>query len=268
MRWLRWLLCIAIAAYLGASGYLYVRQRDLLYRPNVSMAAAPVAAIPGVTEKQIKTADGETLAAWFVPPRDDNPIFLYLHGNGGNLASRTRRFALMTAQGEGLLAIDWRGYGSSTGSPSEAGLMRDAQAAYRSALESVGTPKRIVIVGESLGSGPAVALAATLESAGLILDSPYSSILDVASEQYWMFPVRLLLKDQYRSDLRIGKIKAPLIVMHGDQDRIVPIKFGERLFALAPQPKEFIRVPGRGHLVLALDDVWPRVLAWIDGLPR
>jgi fermentation-respiration switch protein FrsA (DUF1100 family) len=266
MRWLRLPLYIVIAAYIGASGYLDVRQRDLLYRPNVSMAAAPVAAIPGVAAKQIKTADGETLQAWFVPPRDDKPILLYLHGNGGNLAGRTRRFALMTAQGEGLLALDWRGYGGSTGSPSEAGLMRDAQAAYRSALEIVGAPKRIVIVGESLGSGPAVALAATVECAGLILDSPYSSVLDVASDQYWLFPVGLLLKDQYRSDLRIGKIKAPLIVVHGEQDRIVPIKFGERLFELAPQPKEFIRLPGHGHLALA--DVWPRVLAWMNRLPK
>ncbi|MDF2116288.1 alpha/beta hydrolase [Roseiarcaceae bacterium H3SJ34-1] len=267
MRWVRGLLYVVIAAYLGASGFLYVRQRDILYRPNVTAAAVPLATLPGVTAKQIKTADGETLAAWFVPPRNNKPILLYLHGNGGNLANRTRRFALMTAQGAGLLAIDWRGYGGSTGSPSEDGLMRDAEAAYRSALETVRTPRRIVIVGESLGSGPAVMLAAYLDCAGLILDSAYSSILDVASEQYWMFPVRLLLADQYRSDLRIAEIRAPLLAMHGDQDRIVPIKFGERLFALAPQPKEFIRVPGRDHLVLALDDVWPRVLAWIDRLP-
>lgn len=263
MRWLRYLLYLAAVAYLGVAAVLYFTQRQLLYRPDITVAALP-AALPGVVAKQIVTADHETLNAWLVPPAAGKPLLLYLHGNAGNLTGRTARFAALTAQGAGLLAIDWRGYGGSTGSPSETGLMRDAEAAYAAALAIVGTPKRIVIVGESLGSGLAVALASRFESAGLILDAPYSSILDVAADRYWMFPVGLLLVDQFRSDLKIKDIRAPLLIMHGDQDRVVPIRFGEKLFALAPQPKEFIRVPGRGHLVLAVPDVMARTQAWID----
>ncbi|WP_170850364.1 alpha/beta hydrolase [Beijerinckia sp. GAS462] len=263
MRWLRYLLYLAAVAYLGAAAVLYFAQRQLLYVPNTAVAEIP-AALPGAVSRQITTADRETLNAWYVPPADGKPILLYLHGNAGNLSGRTARFAGLTANGNGLLAIDWRGYGGSTGSPSEEGLMRDAEAAYAAALAIVGTPKRLIIVGESLGSGPAVALAARLASAGVILDAPYSSILDVASDRYWMFPVGLLLTDQFRSDLKIGEIKAPLLVMQGDQDRVVPIRFGEKLFALAPQPKEFIHVPGRGHLVLAVPDVMAHTLDWID----
>lgn len=263
MRGLRYVLYLAAAAYLGVAAVLYFMQRQLLYRPDVTFAAVP-ASLPGAVARTITTSDNQTLNAWFIPPAAGKPILLYLHGNAGNLTGRAARFALLTAQGAGLLAIDWRGYGGSSGSPSETGLMRDAQAAYDAALAIVGTPQRIVIIGESLGSGPAVALAARLPSAGLILDAPYSSILDVAADRYWMFPASLILTDQFRSDLKIGEIKTPLLVLHGDEDRVVPIRFGEKLFAHAPQPKEFIRVPGRGHLVLAVPDVLPRVQAWID----
>lgn len=263
MRWLRYLCYLAAVAYLGAAAVLYFTQRQLLYRPDVTIAEVP-AALPRAVSQQILTADRETLNAWVVPPAEGKPVLLYLHGNAGNLTGRVARFAALTANGNGLLAIDWRGYGGSTGEPSEDGLMRDAEAAYASALALAGSPQRLIIIGESLGTGPAIMLATRQAAAGLILDAPYSSIRDVAADRYWMFPVSLLLVDPFRSDLLIGKIKVPLLVMHGDQDRVVPIRFGEKLFALAPEPKEFIRVPGRGHLVLAIPDVMARTLAWID----
>src|SRR6202012_5196968 len=116
-------------------------------------------------------------------------------------------------------------------------------------------PGRLVIMGESLGTGLAVALAARAPSAALVLDSPYSSVADVAAAQFWMFPVRLLLRDQFRSDRSIGRVRVPLLMVHGSADRIIPLRFAERLFALAPEPKQFIRVDGAGHL--AMDTVLP-----------
>jgi pimeloyl-ACP methyl ester carboxylesterase len=266
MRWLAGAVIALAASYMGVAALLYVMQRHLIYRSDAAVAIVP-GTLPGVVRRQITTADRQTLNAWYIAPQAGKPLLLFLHGNGGNLATLGERFAQLTAQGNGLLAIDWRGYGGSTGSPTEDGLMLDADAAYAAALAAAGTGKRIFIIGESLGSGPAIALAARLECAGLILDAPYSSVVDVAAARFWMFPVRLLIADRYRSDLRVKDIKAPLLIVHGDQDRTIPIRFGEKLFALAPEPKQFIKVAGGGHPVMGADGVMPQVLAWIDRLP-
>ena len=117
-------------------------------------------------------------------------------------------------------------------------------------------------MGESLGTGVAVDLAARHPVGAVVLDSPYSATVDVAAARYWMFPVRLLMRDQFRSDKKIGKVAAPVLMVHGTEDATVPIRFGEKLFALAKAPKEFMRIEGAGHLALGL--VIPQVRAWID----
>jgi fermentation-respiration switch protein FrsA (DUF1100 family) len=161
-----------------------------------------------------------------------------------------------------LLAVEYRGYPGSTGSPSEQGLLSDGAAGYAKAL-ALGVPAaRIVAMGESLGTGVAVDLAARHEIGALVLDSPYSSTADVAATRYWMFPVRLLMRDQFRSDAKVAKVKAPVLMVHGTADATIPIRFGEKLFALANEPKQFVRVEGEGHL--ALGSVIPQVLQWID----
>jgi hypothetical protein len=121
-------------------------------------------------------------------------------------------------------------------------------------------------MGESLGSGVAVALAVGHEIAALVLDSPYSSIADVGAAIFWMFPVRALMSDSFRSDLRIARVVAPLLIVHGTKDEVIPIRLAEKLFALARAPKDFIRVEGGGHL--ALGQRIPQVLAWIDRATR
>jgi uncharacterized protein len=161
----------------------------------------------------------------------------------------------------GLLAIEYRGYASSTGSPSERGLKLDGEAAYAAAIASGVAPERIVPLGESLGSGIAIALAARHKIGALVLDSPYSSIADVAAAVYWFVPVRALLRDPFRNDLLIGSVEAPTLIVHGTKDGVVPIRFGEKLFALANQPKEFWRVEGAAHL--ALGERLAESLDWI-----
>jgi uncharacterized protein len=227
------------------------------------MEVAPASVgLPGAEIHYLRTDDGETLLAWFVAPAPDRPLILYFHGNANGLADRGARFRKLTETGDGLLAVEYRGYPGSTGSPSEDGLLRDGEATYAKALELGLRPNRIVAMGESLGTGVAADLAARHPVAALVLDSPYSAAVDVAAARYWMFPVRLLMRDQFRSDEKIGKVSAPVLMAHGTADRSIAIGFGERLFALANEPKTFIRVDGAGHL--ALGEVIPQVLQWID----
>ncbi len=197
----------------------------------------------------LTSSDGEKLLAWFVPPRGDKPLVLYFQGNAEGLTARAARFTWLTADGTGLLALCYRGYGGSTGRPSEAGLIRDAVAAYGFA-RARWAPRRIVLFGESLGTAVAVALAAGHEVAAVILDAPFSSAADVGAAAYPFAPVRWLMKDAFHSDERIGRVSAPLLVLHGEQDRIVPIRFAERLFALAREPKRFVRFASGGHVDL------------------
>ena len=251
------------ASYVIICAAMFFAQRKLLYRPEPSFAPASQSGIPGLTDAALKTADGETLQAWRLAPRDAlKPVYLYLHGNGGNLASRAARFKMMTADGSGLFALSWRGYGGSSGSPSEAALHADALQAYQM-LEREIDPGRIIIFGESLGSGPAVKLAGLRKAGALILDSPYVSMQDLASSLYRFLPVRFLLSDTYRSDLWIGQVKAPLLILHGARDQVVPIDRGEKLFALANEPKRFHRMPDAGHVQAYTHGAGARVEAFL-----
>jgi fermentation-respiration switch protein FrsA (DUF1100 family) len=222
------------------------------------------AKMPGVERLSLKTADGETLVAWHRAPREGQPLFIYLHGNAANLSARNTRLMGMASQGWGFLAVSWRGYGGSTGSPTEEGLIADADAAYTKALELGVAPQRIFLLGESLGTGVAIALAGKREVAGLALEAPYSSTADVARSIYWYVPVGLLMRDQFLSDARVKSVRAPILIMHGEDDRVVPIRFGEKLFAAANEPKEFLRVPGGGHQPLDDPRAQRRLVEWVN----
>jgi uncharacterized protein len=253
---------IAITLYLAALVFITVNQRKLIYHPSGEDVAPASVGLPQIGVRRVRSTDGENLVAWYAPPAIGRPLILYLHGNAGALSERNLRFQRLTATGDGLLAIAFRGYPGSTGTPDEEGLHTDAESAWREARDLGFDGDNIVIMGESLGSGLAVALASSHHAAALVLDSPFSSLVDVAAARYWMFPVRLLLQDQFRSDLLIANVHAPLLIAHGSADPVVPIAFGERLFGLANEPKKFIRVEGEGHL--GLGAVVPQVLEWID----
>ena len=181
-----------------------------------------------------------------------------------SLLNRANRFRTLARFGYGIVALSYRGYGGSTGSPSETGLMADAEAAYAFA---VARAQRIVLFGESLGTGVAVALAATHRIGGLMLQGAFTSAIDVGARAYWFLPVRLLMKDPFRSDTRIGKVTVPLLMLHGERDGVVPIAFGERLFALANEPKQFVRFAGGGHVDLDQYGALNDVRTFIDQLP-
>ncbi|MDP9337029.1 MAG: alpha/beta hydrolase [Actinomycetota bacterium] len=243
---------------------LAVFQRRLQYFPDRRLVDPAQAGMSGVEDFRLTTDEGETLVAWYVPAKDGHPLILYFHGNGGALVDRVPRFRALTASGYGLLAISYRGYGGSTGSPTQKGLMEDGETAYLEARARGYDGDRIVLMGESLGTGVAIALAATHEAAALVLDSPYSSAVEVAAAHYAIFPVNWLMFDRFRSDLAIGDVHIPILVLHGDEDDVIPIGLARRLFELANEPKTFMLVSGGKHLVLGLAEVFPRVREWID----
>jgi uncharacterized protein len=243
---LKWIFGLVLVGYVGATTLLYVFQRNIQYRPPQSVRTAPAAVGFPAEEVILDTADGEKVIAWHVPAQAGKAVVLYFHGNGDTLALRLPRLREVFADGTGLVALSYRGYAGSTGQPSEKGLLADAAAAYAFTVARY-PASRITIWGFSLGTGPAVAIAAEHRIGKLILEAPYTSTADVAASLFPFLPVRLLMKDQFHSDELIGKVSAPLLVIHGERDPGIPIDFGERLFSLANEPKRFVRFPNGGH---------------------
>jgi fermentation-respiration switch protein FrsA (DUF1100 family) len=243
---LAWTAVIGFSFYAVLATVTYVAQRSLMYFPDTARVVPAEAGLPEAEEVPLTAADGVRVAAWHVPPRDDKPVIVYFHGNGGALHFRVARFRRLIADGVGLVALEYRGYGGSAGSPSEQGLIADAQAAYRFAAGRY-PPRQLVLWGESLGSGVAIALAAERPVGRVILEAPFTSAVALGARHYWYLPVSLLMKDQFRSDLRIGKVTAPVMIMHGVHDRVVPYAMGEALFDLANKPKHFVRFLDGGH---------------------
>jgi fermentation-respiration switch protein FrsA (DUF1100 family) len=246
MTGFKWFLVIVVLGYGGLLALMYVFQRKLMYFPDATRTPPAQAGLPQAEDVTLTSSDGEKLIAWHVAPRGDKPVVLYFQGNGGALNMRVGRFQWLIEDGTGLVALSYRGYGGSSGSPSEAGLIRDADSAYEFAVARY-APARMVLWGESLGTAVAIAVAAEHKVGGLILDAPFTSAADVGAAAYPFVPVRWLIKDSFRSDLRIARVTAPILIRHGERDWVVPIRFGERLFALARVPKRFLRVPNAGH---------------------
>jgi fermentation-respiration switch protein FrsA (DUF1100 family) len=247
---LKWLLIIVLVGYCGLLLLVYLGQRALQYFPERARTPPAAAGLPEAEEVVLDASDGERVIVWHIPPRGEKPVVLYFHGNGGSLRSRVDRFRALAADGTGLIALSYRGYGGSSGRPTEKGLIDDALTAYAFAAARY-PASRLALWGESLGTGVAVALAAQKPVGRIVLESPFTSIADIAAQIYWFFPVRLLIKDSFRSDLLIGTVTAPFLILHGDKDSIVPIALGDELYKLITAPKRFVRFPGAGHNELA-----------------
>jgi uncharacterized protein len=247
MAVLKWLIVVAALVYLGFLSARFFSQRSFIFPiPPTGRTAPAAAGFPEAEENIQTTADGEKVIVWHVPAKPGHAVVLYFHGNGDYLAGLVHRFRNITSDGTGLVALSYRGYAGSSGRPSEQGLLQDAAAAYAFTSARYGS-ERIVVWGFSLGSGVAVALGAEQPVGKLILEAPYTSIADVAVTVFRLVPVRWLIRDQFRSDERIARVRAPLLIMHGARDATIPIGFGERLFALAREPKQFVRFPEGGH---------------------
>ncbi|MDE2065266.1 MAG: alpha/beta fold hydrolase, partial [Bradyrhizobium sp.] len=202
----KWAGAVVVVAYIAVCTGMYAMQRSLVFPKLAHHVTAVEAGFPEAQEVALQTSDGERLVAWYVPPKPDKPLFIYFHGNGDTLNWRVARDRKLVADGSGLLAVSYRGYEGSTGSPSEDGMHLDAAAAYAFAADHQVGPDRIVLWGHSLGTGVAVWLAVERKIKALVLEAPYTSVADVAAMNYPLLPVRLLLKDQFHSDWLISKV--------------------------------------------------------------
>lgn len=241
-------LGIAAGAYAAALGAAYAGQRHLMYFPHGGRPEPDRAIWPGVEVARYDTEDGLTLEAWHQPPRRaDLPTIVYFHGNAGHLGMRAPRLGPYIAHGLGVLLTSWRGFSGNPGQPKEAGLYADGRAALRF-LEGRGIGiERTVLYGESLGTGVAVELASTRRPAAVVLEAPYTSIPDIAAWRVPIAPVAPLIVDRYDSLSKIARVTAPLLLVHGEGDHTIPVRFGRRLLDEANEPKEGVFLANAGH---------------------
>lgn len=255
---------MAVALYLLVVAAAWLGQRHLMYVPDRTRVEPKAVGLHGVTVETLAAPDGASLVTWYVPARVGRPTLLYFHGNAGNLAGRADRVRRYQAQGFGLLMLSYRGYGGSTGRPSEADNVADARLAYDTLVRSGVPPDKIVLYGESLGSGVAVQVAAEKPVAAVVLDAPYTSVLEMAALTYPYLPVRPLLADRYLSDRHIKRVKAPVLVLHGERDAVIPVRMGKALHAAAAEPKKLVLFPNGGHVDLDDHGAVEIVARWLE----
>lgn len=242
------LIVYALGAYLLLVAVLFVAQRRIIYAPDRSMPDRERAGVLDMATVSLATADGLDLNAWYrQAARDGAPTLVYLHGNAGHIGYRGGKVRPYLDAGYGVLLVSWRGYGGNPGRPNEQGLYEDARAAL-AFLDRMGVAaERIVLYGESLGSGPAVQVATEQPVGAVILEAPFTSIADAAQHLYWYLPARALIRDRYASVTKIERIGAPLLIVHGERDRTIPVDFGRQLLAAALQPKEGLFIAVANH---------------------
>jgi len=222
---------------------------SLIYFPSREIAHTPSAASLTFRELTFTTDDGIELRGWWIPTPTQARLgeILFCHGNAGNIGDRLLEAQLLTSAGFDILLFDYRGYGQSKGRPDEPGTYRDARAAHDALLaQPEADPARVIYLGESLGGAIALHLALQRPPAGLILQSTFTSIRDLARHHYPPIPP-LLIPDWYPSLSTIARLQAPLLVLHGDRDDIVPLSHAHALYDAAPPPKRIHVLPGRGH---------------------
>ncbi|HVT56669.1 MAG TPA: alpha/beta hydrolase [Xanthobacteraceae bacterium] len=260
---LKLLAIAALALYVAAAVYMYLAQRRFIYFPEAARTSPAAAGLPDVRERILSTPDGEKIVAWYGKAKPGEPTLLYFHGNGGALEFRSASIRRYLDRGRGMFMMSYRGYSGSTGSPSEAANVADAKLAYDQLVKDGVRPEDIILYGESLGTGVAIEVAAEKKVAGIILDSPYTSIAELASALYPWLPVNLLLEDRYDSILHIRDVHVPIFIVHGEADDVIPVEMARRLFAAANEPKEIVTIPGAGHAIH--DDVTFEIInRWID----
>ena len=231
------LVILVSLVYFFTSLGLYIFQRDFLYHPTENNYDGDKLTV-NIQEVKIITDDNIDLLAWY-HNKDINKFktILFLHGNAGSLENRIHKINHFEDMNINFLLLSWRGFSGNKGKPTEKGLYQDARSAVKWLVKQGVIEENIIIYGESLGTGITTEIAQNKNFAGIILETPFTSMVAAGKSKYPIFPIKLLLKDKYESDKKIKNIKSPVLIMHGEEDQIVPFWMGEKMFQMANEPK-------------------------------
>jgi fermentation-respiration switch protein FrsA (DUF1100 family) len=239
------LLVIAGVVYLAAAALLWLLQARFIYYPMRSLAYTPGNIGLAFEDVRLHTGDGVSIHGWYIPAAAEKGVVLFCHGNAGNISHRLDTLQLLHGLGLSTFIFDYRGYGKSTGKPSEVGTYNDAAAAWNYLVTTRRIPPgKIVVFGRSLGGCIAARQAAKDKPGLLILESTFTSVPDMAAKIYPIFPVRLLCRYHYAALEYIKEVRCPVLVIHSSDDEIVPYRFGQMLFEAANEPKAFFEMKG------------------------
>jgi fermentation-respiration switch protein FrsA (DUF1100 family) len=266
--WTAFLIAAAFV-YLGFLLLLYTTQRRIVFRPDPTAADLAAAGLAEqMIEVAIKTGDGLTLTSWWAPPvRPDRRVIVYLHGNAGHRGGRADRIRDYLGAGYGVLLVGYRGYGGNPGAPTEAGLYDDARANLAFLAAHNLRPEHIVLFGESLGTAVAIQMATEFPILALVLEAPLASVLHSARTRYPLFAFDFLVRDKFNSLRKIGKVKVPLLLVHGEKDRTTSVRFGRMIYDAANEPKKAHFIAEAGHNDLMEHGMATAVTAFLDELP-
>lgn len=227
------------------NAFMYFQQPRMIFYPVSGLEATPADWGLVYEDVALQAADGVRLHGWYVPAAGAEQVLLFFHGNAGNISHRRASLEIFHRLGLNVLMIDYRGYGLSEGSPDEAGLYRDAMAAWDYLIDERGfAADEVVIFGRSLGGAVAVELASQVPARGLIVESSLSSARDFARLVFPLLSRLIVMRYDFNSVAKLPQVQAPVLVLHSPDDEVMPFHLGERVFAAAPEPKVFVRLRG------------------------
>jgi fermentation-respiration switch protein FrsA (DUF1100 family) len=239
------IVSIIAAVYLGLSVLLFLTQSRVLYQPSRGYDSKPEDYHLEYEPVTLSTPDGQSLAAWFVPAEGAEQTILFCHGNAGNISHRLDTLKMFHELGLNCLIVDYRGYGQSSGKPTEKGTLIDVLVGFQWLIEEKGIrPEQIILFGRSLGGSIAATIAKDVHPGGLVLESAFTSFDDVGAHYYPWLPVRLFSRFDYNTLEAVRQVTCPVLVIHSPDDEIIPYKFGQQIYDAAPEPKQFAELKG------------------------
>ena len=264
--WLSIISSVIVISYICITLALYIFQRSLLYHPTENNYSGDQLTVK-IEKVKIKTSDNLELLGWY-HKKDIKKYktILFLHGNAGSLENRIHKINNFKELDINFLLLSWRGFSKNKGKPTEAGLYEDARSAIKWLNKKDISNENIIIYGESLGTGVTTEIAQNENFAGIILESPFTSMIEAGKTQYPIFPIKFLLKDKYESDKKIKNIKSPILIMHGKSDKLVPFWMGEKLFYMANEPKYYFFPESDDHMMEFNKDLINSIEKFIKGL--
>ena len=261
-------ILIGLGLYAALVSALYASQRSMIFRADLAPTPPALNSVPGFQEVRVRTEDSLDLRSLYRPAQSGRPTLLFFHGNADGLSGALRATAGLVRHGYGIFLLEYRGYAQNPGSPSEDGLYADGRGALRWLGEHGIPSASVVLVGNSLGSGVAVELAATHQVAGLVLISGYTSLPDVAAGAFPFVPVRLLMRDRFDNIGKLNRVKVPILVLHGTNDRTIPYSHAVALTTEAGPHATLETFRGSGHELVYDPVISPAIERWLSGAVR